>query len=95
MYRLTTTAGLDQQIPTAPDALDALDAHLREQLVAANTPVHIDWTITPPTGPAMHGWASTPGDDPMIETNLNALHQGLVDDYAITLYEASRSGPIS
>ncbi len=91
MYRITTTAGLDQQIPTAPDAADALDAHLRDQLVDAKTPAHIDWTITPPVGTPMHGWASTPGDDPTIVANLDALHRGLVDDFAIALYEASRN----
>lgn len=91
MYRVTTTAGLDQRVPTAPDALDTLDAHLRDQLVDVSTSIHIDWTITPPTGPAMNGWASTPGTDPMIEANLDALHHGLVDDLAITLYEASRA----
>lgn len=94
MYRLTTTAGLNQQIPTAPDALDALDEHLRDQLVDAKFPLHIDWTITPPDGPAMQGWASTPGNDPTIQTNLDALHHGLVQDQAIALYEASRD-PIS
>ena len=53
-------------------------------------PVHIEWTITPPTGPAVRGWASTPGTDPTIEANLDALHNGLVEDFAIALYEASR-----
>lgn len=91
MYYVTTTAGLNQHSPTAPDALDALDTHLRDQLLAARSPVHIDWTITPPTGPAITGWASTPGGDPMIEATLTALHHGLVNDVAIDLYEASRN----
>lgn len=95
MYCVTTTAGLDQQIRTAPDALDALYTHLRDQLVGADTPVHIEWTITPPHGPAVHGCAGTAGNDPMTEANLNALHHGLVEDYASTLYEASRRGPTS
>lgn len=90
MYRLTTTAGIDQQISNAPDALDALHAHLRDQLIGADRPVHIEWTITRPAGEPLHGWASTPGGDPGIEANLDALHRGLVDDFAIALYEASR-----
>lgn len=93
MYRITTTAGLDHQLPTAPDALDTLHTHLRDQLVDAKTPVHIDWTITPPIGTPMHGWATTPGNDPLIVATLEALHRGLVDDFAIALYEASRNQP--
>ena len=91
MYRLTTTDGLDQHIPTAPAALDALDAHLRDQLVGADTPVHIEWTITQPDGAEVHGCAGTAGNDPKTEANLNALHHGLVEDSAMALYEASRA----
>jgi len=80
MYRLTSTAGVDEQLPTAPEVLDALDAHLREQLVDAGRPVHIDWTITPPVGPIVTGWAGTPGNDPGMGANLDALRHGLAQD---------------
>ena len=90
MYHVTTTAGLDQHIPTAPDALDALDDHLRDQLLDADTPMQIEWTITRPNGHPVRGCAGTAGHDPMIEANLTALHHGLVEDFATALYEASR-----
>ncbi len=93
MYRITSTAGLDQHTSNAPDALDTLHEHLREQLLDAAQRTHIDWVITPPTGQPLTGWITTPGGDPMLETNLDVLHHSLVHDFAIALFEASRQVP--
>lgn len=91
MYRFTTTDGTDRTHSSAPDAVDELFTHLREQLVDADGPRQIDWTLHGPDQIICEGTCGTAGPgDRYLEANLDGLHHAIASDLAFELYEATR-----